>query len=293
MTQGRRAFSAALATLPWMLNGTAANAQASAWPSRPIRLVVPYPPGGASDISGRLQAEVLAKALGTPVVVDNRAGAGGTPGTAYVAKSAPDGYTVMMASPSSHLGAPMLFRSAGYEGVDDFTAIATFSLGTAVVCVNPALPIKNIQELIAYAKANPGKLNFGSAGAGGANHMLGVLFMQRTGTELTHVPYRGAAQALVDLIAGNIQVVFDSFSGIIGAIRLLPVPSASAPTEGSATACGTAQSPQLRALMATPTRTPGASIATSSASRSGGVWFACSWPEAAAVTQCRIGVSRG
>jgi tripartite-type tricarboxylate transporter receptor subunit TctC len=141
MTQGRRAFSAALATLPWMLNSTSANAQASAWPSRPIRLVVPYPPGGASDISGRLQAEVLAKALGTPVVVDNRAGAGGTPGTAFVAKSAPDGYTVMMASPSSHLGAPMLFRSAGYEGVDDFTAIATFSLGTAVVCVNPALPI--------------------------------------------------------------------------------------------------------------------------------------------------------
>lgn len=113
----------------------------------------------------------------------------------------------------------MLFRSADYEGVDDFTAIATFSQGTAVVCVNPALPIRNIQELIAYAKSNPGRLNFGSAGAGGANHMLGVLFMQRTGTDLTHIPYRGAAQALVDLIAGNIQVVFDSYSGIIGAIR--------------------------------------------------------------------------
>ena len=219
MKQGRRSFSAALATLPWMLNGDMANAQTSAWPNRPIRLVVPYPPGGASDISGRLQAEVLTKALGVPVVVDNRGGAGGTTGTAFVAKSPPDGYTIMMASPSSHLGAPMLFRSADYEGVDDFSAIATFSQGTAVVCVNPALPIKNIQELIAYAKANPGKLNFGSAGAGGANHMLGVLFMQRTGTELTHVPYRGAAQALVDLIAGNIQVVFDSYSGIIGAIR--------------------------------------------------------------------------
>ena len=203
MKQGRRSFSAALAALPWMLKGPTANAQTSAWPSRPIRLVVPYPPGGASDISGRLQAEVLTKALGVPVVVDNRGGAGGTTGTAFVAKSPPDGYTIMMASPSSHLGAP----------------IATFSQGTAVVCVNPALPIRNIQELIAYAKANPGKLNFGSAGAGGANHMLGVLFMQRTGTDLTHIPYRGAAQALVDLIAGNIQVVFDSYSGIIGAIR--------------------------------------------------------------------------
>ena len=196
-----------------------ARAQGSAWPNRPIRLVVPYPPGGASDISGRLQAEVLQQALGQPVVVDNRSGAGGTIGTAFVAQSPPDGYTIMMASPSSHLGAPLLFRTPGYEGTDDFTAIATFATGTAVVCVHPSLPIRNIQELIAYAKANPGKLNYGSAGAGGANHMLGVLFMLRTGTELTHVPYRGAAPALADLIGGNIQIVFDSFSGVIGAIR--------------------------------------------------------------------------
>jgi tripartite-type tricarboxylate transporter receptor subunit TctC len=220
MKPGRRSFAAAMIALPGLLKTTAAQAQSGgAWPSRPIRMVVPYPPGGASDIAGRMQAEVLGKALGANVIVDNRAGAGGTIGTAYVAKAAPDGYTVMMASPSSHLGAPLLFKSAGYEGVDDFTAIATFALGTAVVCVNPSLPVNNIQELIAYAKANPGKLNFGSAGAGGANHMLGVLFMLRTGTQLTHVPYRGAAPALMDLIAGNIQVVFDSFSGIIGAIR--------------------------------------------------------------------------
>jgi tripartite-type tricarboxylate transporter receptor subunit TctC len=219
MKLGRRSFSAALIAMPGLLSSRTAGAQTSAWPNKPISLVVPYPAGGASDISGRLQAEVLSKALGSPVVVDNRSGAGGTIGTAYVAKSPPDGYTIMMASPSSHLGAPLLFRSAGFEGVDDFTAIATFSQGTAVVCVNPALPVKNIQELIAYAKAQPGKLNFGSAGAGGANHMLAELFMLRTGTRMTHVPYRGAAQALVDLIAGNIQVVFDSYSGIIGAIR--------------------------------------------------------------------------
>jgi tripartite-type tricarboxylate transporter receptor subunit TctC len=125
----------------------------------------------------------------------------------------------MMASPSSHLGAPLLFKTPGYEGVDDFTSIATFATGTAMVCVHPGLPIRSIQELVAYAKANPGKLNYGSAGAGGANHMLGVLFMQRTGTDLTHVPYRGAAPALADLIAGNIQVVFDSYSGIIGSVR--------------------------------------------------------------------------
>jgi tripartite-type tricarboxylate transporter receptor subunit TctC len=197
---------------------TPALAQAP-WPARQIRLVVPYPPGGASDIAGRLQAQVLQDGLGVPCVVDNRAGAGGTIGTAHVAQSAPDGYTVMMASPSSHLGAPLLFKTPGYEGVDDFTAIATFATGTAMVCVNPRLPITTIQELIAYAKARPGALNYGSAGAGGANHMLGVLFMARTGTELTHVPYRGAAPALADLIAGNIQVVFDSYSGVIGSVR--------------------------------------------------------------------------
>jgi tripartite-type tricarboxylate transporter receptor subunit TctC len=206
-----------LATLAATL-ATPALAQ-PAWPNRPIRLVVPYPPGGASDIAGRMQAEVLQAGLGVPVVVDNRAGAGGTIGTAFVAATPPDGYTIMMASPSSHLGAPLLFRTPGYEGVDDFTAIATFSTGTGVVCVNPALPIRTIPDLVAHARANPGRLNFGSAGAGGANHMLGVLFMLRTGVELTHVPYRGAAPALADLIGGSIQLVFDGFAGVIGAVR--------------------------------------------------------------------------
>ena len=190
-----------------------------AWPNRPIRLVVPYPPGGSSDIAGRLQAEVLTAGLGVPVVVDNRGGAGGTIGTAFVAASPPDGHTIMMASPSSHLGAPLLFKAPGYEGVDDFSSIATFATGTAVVCVNPGLPIRTIPELVAYARANPGRLNYGSAGAGGANHMLGVLFAMRMGVDITHVPYRGAAPALADLIGGSIQLVFDSYAGVIGAIR--------------------------------------------------------------------------
>jgi tripartite-type tricarboxylate transporter receptor subunit TctC len=214
----RRHLLAAASALAASPLAAPAIAQAP-WPNRPIRLVVPYPPGGASDIAGRMQADVLSAGLGVPVVVDNRAGAGGTIGTAHVAQSPPDGYTIMMASPSSHLGAPLLFRNPGYEGVDDFSAIATFATGTAMVCVHPSLPVNNIQELIAYARARPGQLNFGSAGAGGANHMLGVLFMMRTGVELTHVPYRGAAPALADLIAGNIQIVFDSFSGVIGAVR--------------------------------------------------------------------------
>ena len=216
----RRGLLATLPSLAVVPLAAPALAQGTGgWPNRPIRLVVPFPPGGASDIAGRQQAQVLSEALGVPVVVDNRAGAGGTIGTAHVAQSAPDGYTIMMSSPSSHLGAPLLFRTPGYEGVDDFTHIATFASGTALVCVHPSLPIRTIPELIAYARANPGRLNFGSAGAGGANHMLGVLFMQRTGVEFTHVPYRGAAPALADLIAGNIQLVFDSFSGIIQSVR--------------------------------------------------------------------------
>jgi tripartite-type tricarboxylate transporter receptor subunit TctC len=208
----------ALPALAGLALAAPALAQAP-WPNRPIRLVVPYPPGGASDIAGRLQAEILQAALGVPCVVDNRSGAGGTVGTLHVAQSAPDGYTVMMASPSSHLGAPLLFRNAGYDGVDDFTAVATFATGTAVVCVHPGVPARTIPEFVAHLKVNPGKLNYGSAGAGGANHMLGVLFMLRTGTDMAHVPYRGAAPALADLIAGNIQVVFDSYSGVIGSIR--------------------------------------------------------------------------
>jgi tripartite-type tricarboxylate transporter receptor subunit TctC len=206
-----------LAGLPALL---AAPALAQApWPNRPIRLVVPYPPGGGSDIAGRFQAQVLQEGLGVPVVVDNRAGAGGTVGTAFVANAAPDGYTIMMASPSSHIGAPLLFKTPGYEGVDDFTAIGTFAKGTAMVCCHPGVPARNIQELIAYAKANPGKLNYGSAGAGGANHMLGVLFMIRTGVELTHVPYRGAAPALADVISGTIQLAFDNYVGVINVVR--------------------------------------------------------------------------
>ena len=224
-----------LTALPALAAPLAAPALAQApWPARQIRLVVPYPPGGASDIAGRLQAQVLQEGLGVPVVVDNRAGAGETIGTAHVAQSAPDGYTIMMASPSSHLGAPLLFKTPGYEGVDDFTAIATFATGTGLVCVHPGLPIHNIQDLIAYARAHPGRLNFGSAGAGGNNHMLGVLFMQRTGVELTHVPYRGAAPALADLIAGNIQLVFDNFTGIIGTVRAGQAQASASDTAGKA-----------------------------------------------------------
>lgn len=200
------------------------------WPSRPIRHVVPFPAGGGADVVGRLQAQLLSEALGVPVLVENRVGAGGTIGTAHVAQAAPDGYTLMMSSPSSHIGAPLLFRTPGYEGLDDFTHIASFSQGTSLCVVTNGLPVHDIQQLIAHARANPGVLNFGSSGAGGNNHMLAVLFMHLTGVTMTHVPYRGAAQAIADLIPGNIQVLFDVFAGMIpvvrsGAVRALAVTS--------------------------------------------------------------------
>ena len=217
----RRALPAmAAALLPASSLPTPALAQgAGSWPSRPIRLVVPYPPGGAADVAGRLQAGLLSDGLGVPVVVDNRVGAGSTVGTAAVAAAAPDGYTVMMASPSSHIGAPLLFRNPGYEGVDDFTPIATLSQSTSLLAVTRGLPVNDVGGLVAYGRANPGKLNFGSSGAGGNNHMLGVLFMRQTGIEMTHVPYRGGAQALADLISGQIQLVFDPFAGILPTVR--------------------------------------------------------------------------
>ena len=162
---------------------------------------------------------MLQDGLGVPVVVDNRAGAGGTIGTAHVAQSAPDGYTIMMASPSSHLGAPLLFKTPGYEGVDDFTAIATFATGTAMVCVNPRLPINNIQELIAYARANPGKLNLASAGIGSFQHLSGELFTRMAKIEMTHVPFKGGGPAMTDVIAGQSQVTIGSLIQMQGHIR--------------------------------------------------------------------------
>lgn len=208
----------ALPALGLSLLAAPALAQAP-WPARQIRLVVPYPPGGASDIAGRLQAQVLQDGLGVPVVVDNRAGAGGTIGTAHVAQSAPDGYTIMMASPSSHLGAPLLFKTPGYEGVDDFTAIATFATGTAMVCVTNSLPVRTIPELIAYARANPGKLNYGSVGAGSTGHMLVAEMAARLGLDMTHVPFRSVPQSVTEIVAGRIELMAAAAGSVLGQVR--------------------------------------------------------------------------
>ncbi len=207
-------------------------AQTPPWPqARPIRFVVPLPPGGASDLMGRMIAQIITDGFGQQVFVDNRPGAGGTVGTAFVGQAAPDGYTLMLGNTATHINAPLLFPNAGYEGLTDFAPVAPFATITNIVVVHPSLPIRSIQELIAYARANPGRLNFGSAGAGGTLHLAGELFKIRTGVDIVHVPYRGGAAMIADLVAGQVQLAFDNFPQIIpqvrsGAVRPLAVTSA-------------------------------------------------------------------
>ncbi|WP_431280982.1 Bug family tripartite tricarboxylate transporter substrate binding protein [Humitalea sp. 24SJ18S-53] len=222
-----------LLTALFLLCGLAvpALAQAPAWPTRPVRFVVPLPPGGASDLMARMIAQIMTDSFGQQVFVDNRPGAGGTVGTAFVATSAPDGYTLMLGNTATHINAPLLFPTAGYEGITDFAPVAPFASVTNIVVVHPSLPINTIQDLITYARANPGRLNFGSAGAGGTLHLAGELFKMRTGVDIVHVPYRGGAAMIADLVAGQVQLAFDNFPQIIpqvrsGTVRALAVTSA-------------------------------------------------------------------
>jgi tripartite-type tricarboxylate transporter receptor subunit TctC len=227
--RARRLLSLLSLMLVFGISG--ASAQTAPWPQRPVRFVVPLPPGGASDLMARMIAARLADSLGQPFVVDNRPGAGGTVGTAFVANAAPDGYTLMLGNTATHINAPLLFPNAGYEGLTDFAPVAPFATIANIVVVHPSLPIRTIPELIAYARANPGRLNFGSAGAGGTLHLSGELFKIRTGVNIVHVPYRGGAAMITDLVAGQVQLAFDNFPQIIpqvrsGAVRAIAVTSA-------------------------------------------------------------------
>lgn len=180
----------------------------SGWPSRPIHVVVPSPPGGPPDLIMRVLAPKLGAALGQPVVVENRAGAGGIVGTAYVAKQPPDGYTWLFTT-ASHTNIPPFNDNVPYDPVKDFThvTLAAQNFGQALV-VNPSLPAKSVQELIALARKQPGKLTYGSAGIGTASHIPAEVMKAQTGTDILMVPYRGVAEAITDLIAGRIDMFF-------------------------------------------------------------------------------------
>ena len=186
----------------------AGNAQPLA--GKQIRLVVPFPAGGPTDIVARPFAQMLGDALKSIVVVDNRGGAGGSLGADSVAKSAPDGQTLLMATVGTHAINPALYKKLPYDPVRDFTPVAMVAMAPVAIVVNPAQPIGSLAELVALARKTPGKLNYGSAGVGGFGHMSGALFCVMTKVQMTHISYKGLAQALTDLIGGHIQVSFNS-----------------------------------------------------------------------------------
>lgn len=190
----------ALAALP---------AQAQEFPAKAIHITVPYTAGGSSDYVARTVASRLQENLKSPVVVENRPGGNAHIGTEYVAKAPADGYTLLLAGMTTHAAAPALYKKLSYDPVRDFAPITNCIDSPLAVVIHPSVPANTLAELIAYAKANPGKLNYGSAGIGNTLHLAGEVFQMTTGTRLTHIPYKGASQALADLLGGRIQVMFD------------------------------------------------------------------------------------
>ena len=207
-----------------------AHAQ-DAYPSKPIRIVVPFPAGGTTDILARAAAQKLSEAWGQGVVVDNRPGAGGNIGSDIVAKAAPDGYTLLMGTVGTHAINPSLYSKMPYDHVKDFAPIVLVAGVPNVLVVNPLLPIHTVADLVAYAKANPGKLNFASSGSGTSIHLSGELFKTDAGIDMTHVPYKGSAPALTDLVGGQVQLMFDNLPSSLpqikaGKLRAVAVTSA-------------------------------------------------------------------
>ena len=203
--------SAATATVggSTLLHAPATFAQA-AWPSKPIRWICPYAAGGPTDIVSRVVASELSKALGQPVIVDNRPGANANIGAELAAKSAPDGYTIFLGTGSSHGINSAIYPKLAYDPVKDFAPVALLTESMLFLIVNNDFPVRSVKELIAYAKANPGKISYASVGNGSAHHLAMEWFKLRTGTFMVHIPYRGSAPAVQDLIGGRVQVMFDA-----------------------------------------------------------------------------------
>jgi tripartite-type tricarboxylate transporter receptor subunit TctC len=202
---------------------------ASQYPSKPIRLIAPFPPGGAADLIGRIIAEDLSERLGQLVVVDNRPGANGNIGMEAVARAPADGYTMIIATSGTWAVNPSIYK-APFDVIKDFAPIMQVTSSPGVLVVNPDLPVRSVQELIALAKAKPGKLDYGSAGIGGFGHVSGVMFTLMSGTKMTHVPYKGAGPAVADTIRGQISVLFNDALATLpylqsGKLRALAVTS--------------------------------------------------------------------
>ncbi len=205
---------------------------ADTYPSRAITMIVPFAAGGTTDILARALGQGLSRQLGQPVIVDNKAGAGGTIGATYVVRSAADGYTLLLGGVADQVNAPFLMSKAPYDPARDLAPVGCAMRTSNVLVVNPALPVQSIADLIRVAKAQPGKINFGSAGIGNTSHMLGEMLAQSAGITLTHIPYRGNAPALSDLLGGQVQMMFAAPVSVLqyirsGTLRPIAVTSAS------------------------------------------------------------------
>ncbi len=192
---------------------------AQSWPAKPVRFISPFAPGGGTDITCRVIAPKLADALGQAVVVDNRGGAGGMIGVDLAAKSPPDGYTMVLGTIGPVSINPSLYNKMPYDPVKDLVPVTLAADALNVLVVHPALPAKSVRELIALGKARPNELNFGSSGPGATDHLAGELFNLLTGTKMVHVPYKGGAPAMIDLVAGNVQIIFATVSTAVGQIK--------------------------------------------------------------------------
>lgn len=196
----------------------AAPALAQGWPSRPVRCIVPYPPGGPTDLLGRVVTQRAQQELAQPLVIENRPGASGTIGAAEVARAAPDG-SVFLVNASAHVIIPHINRNLPHDALEDFTPVTNMAMVPLVALVNPGLPVRSLRELAEHAKAHPGRVSYASSSIGGAQHLAGEMFRQIAGVDMVHIPYRGAGPAIQDLIAGHVQVMFDSVPAGAGAVR--------------------------------------------------------------------------
>lgn len=210
---------AVVAALALAVAVPAAVAQAPAWPTKPVKIVIAYPPGGSTDIAGRLLAEKLSKNLGQQFVVENRGGAGGTIGALSVVRADPDGYTLLLAASPEVSIAPTTVKALAYDPVKDLTPITLVGTVPFFLVAYPGFPPNTLQELIAYTKANPGKVNYSSYGNNTSNHLVGELFKSSAGIDATHIPYKGSGPSITDLMGGQVQYTFDTPAATLGHVK--------------------------------------------------------------------------
>ena len=216
------------ATLAILFGVACAAAAQTPYPAKPVRFVVPFPAGGPLDIVARAIGQELSKSWGQPVIIDNRPGAGGNIGADLVAKAPADGYTILMGAVSTHAINVSLYNKLPYDPIRDFAPVTLITSVPNVLVVHPSVPVKNVQELIALAKARPGQLNFASGSTGSAGHLAGELFKSMAGVDMTHIPYKGAAPDVIDLMAGQVSLMFDNMASALpyikaGRVRALAV----------------------------------------------------------------------